>query len=229
MVWFLGLISLLWFIDHFIAAILSFPNLAKWKRSFTVHNSKNTYKFTFRLHRAIGLWLFPVTLIISVSGLYLNWTETIIHTMEWVSPITPRYNARAPYLKTPLYSPVVSFEKAADIARAHNENALDMATYFPWQGLYLFRGYDESHDIDTFGRRFIAVDAKSGNILDDFHYSSGSAGDVFLLWQYPLHSGKAFGWFGRIIIFFTGIAVTALGITGLMIWWRKYKVRQLSG
>jgi len=42
-----------------------------------------------------------------------------------------------------------------------------------------------------------------------------------MAWQFPLHSGKAFGWPGRIAIFMTGIATCMFIVTGLMMWARK--------
>ena len=59
----------------------------------------------------------------------------------------------------------------------------------------------DSHDLATYGERAIYVDMIAGKILADQHFSQGSVGDAIVAWQYPLHSGKTFGWPGRIAIF----------------------------
>ncbi len=225
MVIFLGVVSFFWFLDHFVALILSFPTLAKWKNSFMVRGSRRGHKFNFRLHRASGIWLFPITMMLSFSGVYLNLYEPVVHVVEVFSPITPRYVWRTPELEQPVFEPQVSFEQASDIATDYTGEGLDMVHYFPGHGVYQFRAFSEELDMDGMGRRYIIVDATSGDILDDAHANAGTGGDKFVLWQYALHSGRAFGWTGRIIIFLSGIAVTALCVTGILIWWKKKKAR----
>jgi uncharacterized iron-regulated membrane protein len=224
MVWFLGLVALFWTLDHIAALVLSFPVAAKWVQSFRIRRHAKGHKFVFDLHRATGLWFFPVTLVLAFSGLYLNWHEEVIAAVETVSPVTHRYNEHAPYLDAPLYSPPVGYNAAVSTAAARAGKPVDMIRYFPWQALYIARAFDD-RDIDPYGRRMIAVNATTGAIMDDYHAASGTAGDIFLVWQYPLHSGKAFGWPGRIVIFLSGIVVTGFCITGILLWWRKRKAR----
>ena len=50
---------------------------------------------------------------------------------------------------------------------------------------------------------------------------SGSAGDVFLQAQYPLHSGRIAGLAGRILISASGLIVLVLTWTGIYLWLRK--------
>lgn len=225
MVWLLGLVALLWLLDHFAAIILSFSKRANWIKSFKIRRTARGHRLNFDLHRAIGLWLFPVTFVLALSSVYLNWHGPFSSAVGIFSSVTPRYNERAPELAKPLYRPPVSFGAASRNVNRISDRGIDMVTYFPWQGLYLFRAYDD-RDVDPYGRRLIAVDGQTGQVLDDFHAASGTAGDVFVLWQYPLHSGKAFGWTGRLIIFFSGIALTIICVTGVLIWSRKRTARR---
>lgn len=54
----------------------------------------------------------------------------------------------------------------------------------------------------------------------------GTAGDVVLQWMYPLHSGQIIGLPGRIAICITGLAVSWLSITGVVIWAKTRKGRR---
>jgi uncharacterized iron-regulated membrane protein len=47
------------------------------------------------------------------------------------------------------------------------------------------------------------------------------AGDRFLDWQFPLHTGEAFGSAGRLLITVAGLAPAAFMLTGLAVWWRR--------
>lgn len=227
MIWFLGLVSFLWLIDHFAALFLSFPTAAKWAKSFKIRRKAKGHRFVFDLHRAGSLWLFPVTLMLAFSGVYLNWYEEFTTVAETVSPVTHRYNARAPSLEQAIFNPPVTYDEAIQNASERAGADVDMISYFPWKGLYLARTYDE-RDIDPYGRRLIAIDARDGRILDDFHAASGTGSDILMVWQYPLHSGKAFGWTGRLIVFFTGIAIVVFSITGILLWSRKRRSRVLQ-
>jgi uncharacterized iron-regulated membrane protein len=42
-----------------------------------------------------------------------------------------------------------------------------------------------------------------------------SAGDTFLLWQFPLHNGEAFGLPSRLVILLSGLSIPLLYVTGL--------------
>jgi uncharacterized iron-regulated membrane protein len=40
-------------------------------------------------------------------------------------------------------------------------------------------------------------------------------------WQWPLHSGAAFGWTGRILVFITGLLCPLIFVTGVIRWLQK--------
>ena len=222
MAWLLGLLSLLWVVDHAVAAALSFPNAARWRESFRIRRAARGHKRIFDLHRAIGLWLFPVTLTLAVSGVYFNWHEEFKMAVNAISPLTPRIDEQRQALAEPLLAPPIGFDEA--VGRAGSAQ-VDGLAFNAAKGLYWLRVYDQ-RDIDPYGRRWIFVDAHDGRIMSDTHAADGSGGDVLLAWQFPLHSGKALGWPGRIAIFVTGIATCMFVVTGLLMWARKQSARR---
>lgn len=217
MVWIIGLIALLWVFDHVASLVLSFPNPKRWRKSFLIRRGASGHKMVFDWHRAGGLWLFPVTLTLAVSGVCFNWFDEFEAVVNAVSPVTQRADEGWPALANALVSPPVSFARALDAAGSAQ---VDGVSYNPDKGLYWLRVFDE-RDIDNNGRRWIFVDARSGDVLSDSHVAEGSAGDVVLAWQFPLHSGKAFGWWGRIVIFVSGMMLCVFIVTGVMMWNRK--------
>jgi uncharacterized iron-regulated membrane protein len=56
----------------------------------------------------------------------------------------------------------------------------------------------------------------------------GSGGDVFIQWQWPLHSGQAFGWTGRILVFVFGLICPLLFATGVIRWLQKRRAKRLK-
>jgi len=49
-----------------------------------------------------------------------------------------------------------------------------------------------------------------------------------MTWLYPLHTGGAFGWTGRLLIALSGVVMVVLNVTGLYVWWVKWRMRRRS-
>jgi uncharacterized iron-regulated membrane protein len=71
------------------------------------------------------------------------------------------------------------------------------------------------------GVKTIHVDGMDGRILGDQVPWSGTAADVFMQLQFPIHSGRIAGIPGRLLISLVGIAVALLSATGVVIWAMK--------
>ena len=71
------------------------------------------------------------------------------------------------------------------------------------------------------GSPVIDIDMRDGRVLQVHVPGEGSAGDVVMDLQMPLHSGELLGRPGRILVCAAGIAVAMLSVTGVLVWWRK--------
>jgi uncharacterized iron-regulated membrane protein len=49
----------------------------------------------------------------------------------------------------------------------------------------------------------------------------GTAADIFMQLQFPLHSGRIAGIPGRVFLSFMGLVVALLSVTGIYIWFKK--------
>ncbi len=83
------------------------------------------------------------------------------------------------------------------------------------------RGNIRPRDITNAGRRSILIAMRDGAVLEDRHPATGSAGDIFIAWQFPLHSGQAFGIGGRLLVLSSAIGTILLFVVGLYLWWKK--------
>lgn len=72
------------------------------------------------------------------------------------------------------------------------------------------------------------VDGMNGAIIGQHKPWEGTAADVFVQLQFPLHSGRILGMPGRILMSFMGVMVAMLSVTGIVIWERKRRARRLQ-
>jgi uncharacterized iron-regulated membrane protein len=98
-------------------------------------------------------------------------------------------------------------------------------------GIYAIGFFPLDHDphgAGGMGVKTLYVDGVDGRILSEQVPWRGTAADVFMQLQFPIHSGRIAGIPGRMLISVMGIAVALLSVTGVVIWAKK-RVRPASG
>ncbi|MEM8997311.1 MAG: PepSY-associated TM helix domain-containing protein, partial [Acidobacteriota bacterium] len=220
-----GVVAFFWILDHIPSLWLSFPKLRGWWRSFLVKRSARGAALAYGWHRASGLWLVPVTLGLAVSGVYFNFRSGFLAAVGAVSPLTAGVHQTAPKLDEPLFAPALTIDDALAVARSATNGAeVDSLSIVPTSGLYWVRLFDR-RDMADYGQRYVYVDMDDGSVVGDRHRAEGTAGDVFVALQFPVHSGKLLGWPGRILISLTGLVLCGLVATGFIVWLRKRRSR----
>ena len=76
--------------------------------------------------------------------------------------------------------------------------------------------------------RCLVLNRTNGKLVQVKDRVHGSGADLFMQWQWPLHSGQAFGWTGRILVFLSGLACPLLFVTGMIRWLQKRKAYKLK-
>lgn len=223
MTWFFGLVSLLWLLDHAAAVLLSIPRRAAWRDAFRVAGQPGSGRRRLDLHRAPGMWLLPLTFVLALTGVTLAWPDASRDAVRVFSPVSERLDHAMPEVD----HAVRTIDAEAAIARATDDlstqglgTRVDSLRVLPHVGAYAVRTF-HARDVDDQGRFWTYVSMQDGRILGRRHDNGDSAGDTFFAWQYPLHSGKAFGLGGRIAVALAGVGTAALCLTGVWLWWRR--------
>ncbi|MCK0154491.1 PepSY domain-containing protein [Alcanivorax sp. S6407] len=245
-IWLMGIAALVWLFDTFIAMIITLPRkrrtasskgwLQRWKPAWKVRRGAGAYKLNFDLHRAVGLWVFGLLLMLAFTSFSLNlYREVFYPIMSTVSETTPGpFETRTPSaLHDPVepslaWQPLIGQARAEADQRGWNEPVGDVfySDNFAVFGVrFFFPG--EDHDSGGMKVKSLYYD-NDGQLIGDEVPWTGTAADVFNQLQFPLHSGRIAGLPGRIIISFMGIAVAMLSFTGIVIWWKKRKARVAS-
>jgi uncharacterized iron-regulated membrane protein len=214
--WTVGLIGLLWIIDHVVSIILSFPRVSAWFQSFRIQGLRGSLRRLYDTHRSCGLWAAPLTLTVAFTGMTLSWPETSRDAVRTVSPVTDRLHDTWPNVAPP--EAPITVEAAMDRVTARSR--IDSVRLFPDHAAYAVRTFDR-RDPDDQGRLWTYVSMTDGRILGRRHDNGATAGDQFFAWQYPLHSGKAFGLVGQLLVAASGVLTMFLMVSGILLWRRR--------
>ena len=214
--WAFGLVSLLWVLDHALALVLAIPRVSRWRDAFTIAGRKGSLRRLFDLHRAPGMWAFPITFVLAVTGVTLAWPDDSRTLMRAVAPVSERLHESWPDVAPPARS--ISMEQAMAIVAPRSR--IDSLRPLPEHRVYAVRTFDP-RDPDHQGRLWTYVSMTDGRMIASRHDNGEGAGDAFFAWQYPLHSGQAFGLAGRLAVFAGGLATMVLCGTGVVLWIRR--------
>jgi uncharacterized iron-regulated membrane protein len=223
-----GILAALSIISVLSGLILWWPLTGKFKQALTFKRHASPVRFNFDLHKTIGFYLTIVLLPVLFSGVYFNLPDRVNVVFKQFSPITrdnPWSGLGAADFKSsrqPGQKPAPYAAIEAAVQSVYPTGKL-WHLYAPKNetGVYILQTRD-ADDLSLFiGYRDFVIDPYSGNILASYASGTGSAGDVLLDWQWPLHSGHAFGWTGRILVFLTGLICPILFVTGVIRWLQK--------
>lgn len=230
----MGLVAIAWTLDCFIALVLTFPRgrpfFAKWKAAWQVKRGGGAYRTNFDLHRAGGLWLWPILLPVAVSSIAMNLPDHVFRPLvSLVSPVE-----QSVYYQRGLL-PLGSFgETRQDFAAIHERGQAEAAAHGldePIYGLYFSTLYNfyavgyGSHDAPL-GSPWFYFDGADGRLLRADIPGRGTAGEIFEQLQFPIHGGRIGGLAGRIVICVAGLVIFVLSVTGIVIWWKKLAARR---
>ncbi len=212
-----GFMGLAWCIDHLISIYLSLPKLEKWRASFLVSGRWGSLRNWFDMHRAVGMWMIPVTFTVALTGTVLSIPTISHHVVEIFSEPTGRlhYKWEDPAAE-------LTHSRTREIVEGAGIVAKDIHSirYFPYTDAIAIRTFHE-RDLDDQGRMWNYYRISSGDYIDQRHDNGSTAGDTFFAWQYPLHSGKAFGLPGRILVFISGLVTMLLCGSGWYLWIKR--------
>jgi uncharacterized iron-regulated membrane protein len=206
----------------------------RWQPAWKVRWNRGSNKLNFDLHRAFSLWTWLLLFILAFTAFSLNlYSEVFYPVLKTVSQVTPSpFDTR---LAVDKHHPITPRWSYADIVQRASNEALQRKWVEPAGGVFYsqefgiygvsFFNAGNDHGAGGVGPFALYYDGLDGRLLGDRQPWTGTAADIFVQAQFPLHSGRILGLPGRILISFMGIVVAMLSVTGVVIWWRKRTAR----
>ncbi|MGK8204540.1 PepSY-associated TM helix domain-containing protein [Burkholderia cenocepacia] len=236
--WVMGVVGIVWAVDSLIALVLAFPNLKSWRKSLAFRVRRGGYPLVFDLHRSGGVWVWGLLLVVAVTSISMNLGNPVVRPL--VSLFSPL--AETPYTNPEHFPPappgskVLPRARIVELARSAGRAAGIAAPpgallFAPAMNVYAvgFFAPGNDHGDVGLGNAWLYWDAVTGQPVAAQVPGRGSAGDLFMQAQFPLHSGRIAGVAGRIAVSVLGIVIAMLSVTGICIWVKKRSARVRAG
>jgi uncharacterized iron-regulated membrane protein len=247
----LGVLALLWTVDCFIGAYLTFPSrqrrssvrlqskgnswVKRWWRAWQVRWQGGAAKVNFDLHRAGGLWLWAMLLVFAWSSVAFNLRDVYYPVMGSLFA-KQGFGEDIPRLAQPLLPPGLDANAALTTGRTlmqqlsqanqfaiHHEAKL---YYDAGKGTYTYI-VNSSRDVsEKSANTAVMFNANSGERLAIYLPTVAAAGDTITQWLLALHTAKVWGLPMQIFVSVMGVGVLGLSATGVLIWLKKRHARQ---
>lgn len=204
------------------------PMNGQWRQAVVIRRPFALFRFLFDLHKTVSLYLCLAIGALLLSGAYMNWAEPIVWVTQWLSPSTRGPGEGLVSMPKEGVHPIGAARAVAVAADRYPGGRLSSIT-MPEDATGVYQiGRQGIPGVSWFwSERIVTVDQYSGAILDvRAPDTRRSAGETFLDWQWPLHSGQAFGMPGRLLVFASGLACPVIYATGVLMWWRKRRGRE---
>ena len=249
----LGIIALLWTVDCFVGAYLTFPSnrvsrnrltrnhrkswLKRWQPAWLVRYKASTYKINFDLHRAGGLWVWAMLFVFAWSSVGFNLQQVYNPVMKGLFN-TAYIDEDEKKPITPIETPNLNWQQALDKSRqlmqqASKKNSFKILgenylSYDKNTAEYYYRVKTNLDANERYGNSELNLDAMTGEQLSLHIPNNIKAGDIINNWLFALHMGHLWGLPMQIFICLMGLVVTMLSVTGVVIWLKKRRAKLMA-
>ena len=216
----LGILGIFLVLTLFIGVGLWWPTRKSLWLSVSIKRGAGSFRRVFDLHRVFGIYGFIVLIVIGISGTYLALPSQIDSVLGVQDKLINNELAQSKEVTTQdkTLDDVVSFA-SSQVGDQLKLKSVWMPNYTSntWRITFL----DPRHIASAGSDVVLTVDSISARVLGVSDYASHSGVEKFLRWQLPLHSGKVFGFWGRLLVLLSGFIPLVLFVTGIIIWKRK--------
>lgn len=242
-----GIAALVWTLDCFVGFYLTFPVRRRqggehvprspahwwprWRPAWRMRWWGGRHRLTFDLHRAGGLWLWPLLLVFAWSGVFFNLSAVYNPTMRLfgyesleqgiVPPPAPRYRPRIDFRTAEDLGRALAIRETARLGLAIDPGRMSGLLHRPDAGLYAYI-FTSSADMRGEGGRSLAIfDSDSGRLIKLIVPQGQRGANTLTEWISAIHMADVWGLPWRIATSLIGLAITMLAVTGVLLWSRK--------
>lgn len=202
------------------------PRLKAWAQALKVRWQGPPARRWYELHRASGLWLLPVALVVSITGAALVFPNP---TRDGVAAVLPLQ--RLAKLQAAAVPATAGAALGPDAWVAAAQREFPAARWsrltLPAKGPVEVRLLQPGELRESTGYTRVRLD-RQGRVLERYDPLAAPAGNQVVDSLFPLHSGEALGGAARLLWTVFGLLPATLLGTGAWLWWRRRQRRALQ-
>ncbi len=196
------------------------PKPSQWRSAFTFRFGRLGLKFNRDLHGAVGIWGLIVFLIVSFSGVYIAFPQTLNDAFGAGRAVRDARGNQPVAKVTPIDGETeLDIDGVVALARTEVSDGLLRSVLAPLAPDQPYRvALVRNGDGSNAPRVTVFVDPWAKRVTEVRDPKSYSAADTFLTWQRPLHTGLGLGWIWWSLVFLSGFLPLMFFITGFCMW-----------
>lgn len=216
-----GTSALLFIVMLITGIIIWWPrNKEVLKQSLWIKPNASFKRKTLDWHRAFGFYASWILIFTSLTGIIwsFKWAE---NTMYWMtnSKKEERKEFHSEHLSD---TNTISVDGILNKVEKYQMASKECFIAMPEDSTGVYRitfRYDDGGFYKKMDQLFL--DQYTGKIINTKLFNEAQLGDKLKSTNYDIHTGKAFGFIGQLIIFFASLIAASLPITGFLIWKNK--------
>lgn len=203
-----GIMGVILLFSVLTGLIVWWPLTGRWRRALSIKRRASVERFNHDLHQTSGIYTLPILFAVLLSGVYMNLPDQFMALVKQLSPGTQGFMDSPHSLPATDKQPIGLTQALSIVQSQYPEGRVDWLSQPDGEtGVYRISISNVPELSRFWSERQVVVDQYNGTILRVQDPSTRStAGQAFVEWQWPLHSGRAFGWTGRILVFLSGLA-----------------------
>lgn len=195
---------------------LWWPGRGRIRQGFSVTFRGGAYRGARDLHRVVGI-IFALLLAVSAfTGI----------VMVWKAPLQPVINLVVPTISKPSVkvkersdAALLPLDRVVAAAIGHYDGAKVRNVRFPGGTGRVVNVFLEADDYPRpRASNQIWLDGYTAKPLGTYEAAANPAGNGFIDWMLPIHSGEFLGTPGRWLFLFEALALAGFGLTGFWMW-----------
>jgi uncharacterized iron-regulated membrane protein len=218
--------------------VLWWPGIRNWTRSLKLDFRKSWKRINWDLHSAMGFWTLFFTLTWALTSMYFTWPKLFTVPIEKFTTITtatyPGAQVRRAMSQPPAPDVSLNVTSMIEEAQRQSPNGHLEGVFYGNGPRPIFTIYMAKSIMGDYSNAdFVYFDQRSGRHLYTWHRGDNHTLGDWLIWLIaPLHFGTTWGQGVKVLWALLGLALPALTITGLIMYWnrwlgkRYYKLRR---
>ncbi|HTO80438.1 MAG TPA: PepSY-associated TM helix domain-containing protein [Methylocystis sp.] len=220
-----GFLGILLFFSVLVGLYLWLPRNGDWRLGLKVKWGVSFERVVYDLHRSVGAYCAVILLVMLFTGVAMIFKPATRSVTSLFSLVRadPDFGRSKPI---PGRSPIGVDAAVAAASQVFPEGRLHWVLLPSTPtGVYVVgkQSKDEPNRTKTY--RNVGVNQYSGRVVQVQDRKSFTAGERFLEWIFPLHSGEAFGDIGPPLTLLIGLIPLALYVTGFLRWRQRRRGR----